>query len=114
MKALEKQLKPLQEDLGYLNDIRTAHLLVEEVSRDVNEGGNEISRAGGIVLGWHDRGLTDQEPKLRKDVRRLRRAKPFWPPTELHLGTQTIRPPASAVASHRASQTGEMDTAGAS
>jgi len=85
VKALEKRLKPLQDDLGQLNDITTAHALVEEVSRHVNEGGNEISRAGGIVLGWHDRGLTDREPKLRKEVRRLRRAKPFWPRTGLRL-----------------------------
>src|SRR5262245_34697 len=42
-------------------------------------GRRGISRAGGIVLGWHDRGLSDQEPKLRRDVSRLRRAKPFWP-----------------------------------
>ena len=85
VKALERRLKPLQDDLGQLNDITTAHALVEEVSRHVNEGGNEISRAGGIVLGWHDRGLTDREPKLRKEVRRLRRAKPFWPRTGLRL-----------------------------
>jgi inorganic triphosphatase YgiF len=78
VKALQKRLKPLQEDLGHLNDVRTAHALTEDVSRHVNEGGNEISRAGGIVLGWHDRSLFDREPKLRKDVKRLRRAKPFW------------------------------------
>jgi triphosphatase len=78
VKALEKRLKPLQEDLGHLNDVRTARALTEEVSRHVNEGGNEISRAGGIVLGWHDRGAFDREPRLRKKVKRLRRAKPFW------------------------------------
>jgi inorganic triphosphatase YgiF len=83
VKALEKRLKPLQEDLGHLNDVRTAHTLTDEVSRHVNEGGNEISRAGGIVLGWHDRGLVDREPKLRKNVRRLRRAKPFWERADL-------------------------------
>jgi CHAD domain-containing protein len=78
VKALEKRLKPLQEDLGHLNDVRTAHTLTEEVSRDVNEGGNEISRAGGIVLGWHDRSLIDRESKLQKNAKRLRRGKPFW------------------------------------
>jgi inorganic triphosphatase YgiF len=78
VKALKKRLRPLQEDLGHLNDVHAAHTLTEEVSRHVNEGGNEISRAGGIVLGWHDRGLIDREPKLRKGVKRLRRAKPFW------------------------------------
>ena len=75
----------MQEDLGHQNDVRTARALTEEVSTHVNEGGNEISRAGGIVLGWHDRGLFDREPKLRRKVRRLRRAKPFWKRAELPL-----------------------------
>jgi triphosphatase len=88
VKAMVKRLKPLQEDLGQLNDLSTARALVEEVSRHVNEGGSEISRAGGIVLGWHDRGLTDREPKLRKEIRRLRRARPFWPRTDLPLRVQ--------------------------
>jgi CHAD domain-containing protein len=92
VKALEKHLKPLQEDLGRLNDVRTAHQLVEEVSRHVNEGGSEISRAGGIVLGWHDRGLSDQEPKLRRDVNRMRRAKPFWPRSGWVYKLQVQRP----------------------
>jgi triphosphatase len=30
------------------------------------------------VLGWHDRGLAEGEPKLRKRVRRFRKAEPFW------------------------------------
>jgi triphosphatase len=92
VKALEKHLKPLQEDLGRLNDVRTAHQLVEEVSRHVNEGGSDISRAGGIVLGWHDRGLSDGEPKLRRDVNRMRRAKPFWPRSGWVYKLQVQRP----------------------
>jgi triphosphatase len=89
VKVLEKRLRPLQDDLGRLNDVRTARELVSEVATHVNEGGIEISRAGGIVLGWHDRGLTDQEPKLRQHVRRLRRAKPFWPRPHPSAGAST-------------------------
>jgi hypothetical protein len=85
VKALQKRLKPLQEDFGHVNDVRTAHTLTEEVSRHVNEGGNEISRAGGIVLGWHGRGPIAREPKLRKSVKRRRRAKPFWRRGDLPL-----------------------------
>lgn len=92
VRALEKHLKPLQEDLGRLNDVRTAHQLVDEVSRHVNEGGSDISRAGGIVLGWHDRGLSDGEPKLRRDVSRMRRAKPFWPRSGWVYKLQVQRP----------------------
>src|SRR5262249_29054273 len=79
VKSLAKRLRPLQEDLGHLNDIRTAHTLVEEVAAEAQQHGSEIGRARGIILGWYDRGLADQEPKLRKHVRRLRQAKPFWP-----------------------------------
>jgi CHAD domain-containing protein len=93
VKALAKQLKPLQEDLGHMNDLKTAHELVDEVSRHINEGGSEISRAGGMVLGWHDRGLVDSEPGIRKEVRRLRRAKPFWPRVQLPLDGHAEAPP---------------------
>jgi len=79
VKAMTKRLKPLQDNLGYQNDVRTARGLVEEMASHVNEGGNEVSRAGGMVLGWHDHGMLEQEPKLRKHIRRLRRAEPFWP-----------------------------------
>src|SRR5262249_46209023 len=79
VKALEKRLKPLQDDLGYMNDFRTAHDLVAEVGRHAREHSNAINRAGGMVLGWHNHVLTELESRLRKDVRRLRRAKPFWP-----------------------------------
>ena len=78
VKSLAKRLKPVQEDLGHLNDIRTARPLVEEIAGHADPRNGEISRAGGIVLGWHDRGLIDHEPELRKCVRRLRKAKPFW------------------------------------
>jgi len=78
VKAFMKRLVPLQDDLGQINDVRTAHELVAEISRHANENRDAITGAGGVVLGWHHRGLFDQEPRLRKHVRRLRRAKRFW------------------------------------
>jgi len=69
-------LKSMQDDLGYVSDVRMAHALVARLSDGADE--RAIPRAGGIVLGWHDRSLADQEQKLRKHVRRFRRAKPFW------------------------------------
>jgi inorganic triphosphatase YgiF len=78
VKVFMKRLVPLQDDLGQINDVRTAHQLVAEVSRHANENRDAITGAGGVVLGWHHRGLFDQEPRLRKHVRRLRRAKRFW------------------------------------
>jgi CHAD domain-containing protein len=79
VKTFMKLLAPLQDDLGQINDVRTAHELVAEVAKHANENCDAIARAGGIVLGWHDRALFDQEPRLRKHVRRLRRVKRFWP-----------------------------------
>jgi inorganic triphosphatase YgiF len=94
VKALEKRLKPLQDDLGYMNDFRTAHDLVAEVGRHAREHSNAINRAGGMVLGWHNHVLTELESRLRKDVRRLRRAKPFWPRAAPPHGAAADAPPA--------------------
>ena len=95
VRTLEKRLKPLQEDLGRLNDVRTAHVLVDEASRHVNEGGSEIGCAGGIVLGWYVRGLIDRD-ELRRDVRRLRGAKRLWPREERALKAEAEPLPAQA------------------
>ena len=69
-------MKPLQEALGAANDVRTAHDLLAK--RDAMGNSAEIERGAGLVLGWHDRGLSQHEPKLRKQVRRFRKADPFW------------------------------------
>jgi triphosphatase len=69
-------LKPLQDELGHANDVRVARDLIAELSG--NGCGGTIDRAAGIVLGWHDRGLADHEPKLLKRLDKLHRAKPFW------------------------------------
>jgi CHAD domain-containing protein len=73
-----KSLKSLQDDLGYANDVRVAHGLVDQISEATNQDARAISRAGGIVLGWHERVLADRNPKIRKHIRRFRRLAPFW------------------------------------
>jgi triphosphatase len=73
-----KCLKSLQDDLGYANDVRVAHDLVDQISEATNQDARAINRAGGIVLGWHERVLADRNPKVRKRVRRFRRLDPFW------------------------------------
>ena len=67
-------LKPLQDDLGYINDVRVAN----DVLTDLQISNAGIARAAGVVLGWHDRGFGDTDRKLRKHVRRFREAQPFW------------------------------------
>ena len=70
-----RQVKPVQDDLGYANDVRSAHALVA----DLGDGEDcTLERAGGIVLGWHNRGLMEAEATTRGHVRRFRRSKPFW------------------------------------
>jgi triphosphatase len=71
----ERRLKPLQDDLGHANDVRAAHALVAGLGK--GEDG-ALERAGGVVLGWYDRGLVEAEPQTRKHVRRFRAGAPFW------------------------------------
>jgi triphosphatase len=79
VKAFIKILRSLQDDLGRINDLRTAHGLLTEVTSCTDQHDNAVARAGGIVLGWHERGVTELESNLRKYAYRLRRATPFWP-----------------------------------
>jgi CHAD domain-containing protein len=79
VKTFVNLLGRLQDDLGYINDVRTAHELAAEAARHANDNREGIARAGGIVLGWHKHELLGQEPTVRKHVRQLRRPKPFWP-----------------------------------
>jgi triphosphatase len=71
-------LKSLQDDLGYANDVRVAYDLVDQISEATDQDARAISRAGGIVLGWHERVLADRNSKIRTHVRRFRRLDPFW------------------------------------
>jgi CHAD domain-containing protein len=78
VKALMKRLKGLQDDLGHLNDVRTAQQGVKELQCLDDQSRSDVSQAAGMVIGWYLRELTDSEARLREDVRRFRKAKPFW------------------------------------
>jgi triphosphatase len=80
--ALMKRLKALQEDLGHVNDVRTAQRLINEIDRPADKDANALSQQAGLVIGWHLRELTHTEARLRRDVRRFRNAKPFWRPAQ--------------------------------
>ena len=70
-----KRVKAAQEDLGHANDVLSARTLVDELA---GADDRSLMRAGGIVLGWHDRGLAQTEARTRKRIRRFRRTAPFW------------------------------------
>jgi CHAD domain-containing protein len=78
VRTFVKCLKSLQDDLGYANDVRVAHDLVDQIGDATNQDVRAINRAGGIGLGWHERVLADRNSKIRRRVRRFRRLDPFW------------------------------------
>ena len=71
-----RRLKPLQDDLGYANDVRVATELLTDLK--MPDGAVAMARTAGVVLGWHDSRLAELDRRLRKHVRRLRQARPFW------------------------------------
>jgi triphosphatase len=72
------RLKSLQDFLGHANDVRIADNLLDELLEKTNHDVHPIDRAGGIVLGWHERGLADHEQKVRKHIRRFKHSNRFW------------------------------------
>jgi CHAD domain-containing protein len=72
-----KKLKRLQDDLGYANDVRVAHDFLAELFSQVDPRGS-AGHAWIEVLEWHDQQLANGEQKLRRRLRRLTRAAPFW------------------------------------
>ena len=105
VKALIKRLKGLQEDLGYLNDLRTAQGLIRELARPTGHDINDVGLAAGAVIGWHLHKLTNLEAKLCEDVRRFKKAKPFWRSMNFAATTRQgddDRSPATVRSHHRA------------
>jgi triphosphatase len=78
VRTFVKCLESWQHELGYANDVRVAYDLVDQISEATNQDTRAIDRAGGIVLGWHERVLVDLNPQIGKHVRRFRRLDPFW------------------------------------
>jgi triphosphatase len=78
VRTFVNRLKSLQDVLGHANDVRVAYDLLDELLEKIAHDVRAIDRAGGIVLGWHERGLADHEPKLRQRVRRFKHLNPFW------------------------------------
>jgi inorganic triphosphatase YgiF len=72
-----KQLKRVQDDLGYANDVRVAHGILPELC--AGAGRDAVARAGARLLEWHENALAEGEGKLRKRLDRLNHVEPpFW------------------------------------
>jgi triphosphatase len=61
VRTFVNRLKSLQDFLGHANDVRVAYALPDELLEKTDHDICATARAGGIVLGWHERGLADHE-----------------------------------------------------
>jgi triphosphatase len=77
VRIFAKFLTSLRDDLGHANDVRVAYNLMDQFREATDPDARAINRSGGVVLGWHERGPADYNPKLRKHVRRFGRLDPF-------------------------------------
>jgi len=79
-KPFLKALAGLQDRLGHLNDVAVAERLLASVieSHAGRRGINDLRVGAGTVLGWHARGVADEEPRIVKDWEAFADAKPFW------------------------------------
>jgi CHAD domain-containing protein len=71
-----RSVKPLQDSLGHLNDVSTAQELVAHLVR--LDPTPAVARDGGIVLGWHERVVKADDPRLCRRVRQFCNRKPAW------------------------------------
>ena len=72
-----KGLKALQDDMGYVNDVRVAHDFLLELFGEIDPR-SPAARAWVGVLEFHDQRVAAIERRLRKHLRRLNRAPAFW------------------------------------
>lgn len=78
VRSFVKGLKRVQDELGYANDVRVAYGLVIELARAATPA-EEVAEAGSQLLAHHQRRVAEGESGLRRCLRRLKRAHPFWP-----------------------------------
>jgi triphosphatase len=67
----------LQDCFGHANDVRVAYDLMHQFGDTKDHDARAIDRAGGLVLGWHERDLAIVSPS-RKLVRRFKQMDRFW------------------------------------
>jgi triphosphatase len=70
-------LKELQDDLGHLNDVAVAEQLIGSAA-GASADAADLRAGGGLVLGWHARGIADLEPAAVRDWKAFARKEAFW------------------------------------
>lgn len=78
--AFRKAASRLQDTLGHMNDVTVAHLVVDDLLRDLPEGPRlrAATLGAGQVIGWYKRQALDLEPKAQELWQAFRGAEPFW------------------------------------
>jgi triphosphatase len=73
-------LKELQDALGHLNDVAVAEELIGTLSERAapRADGADLRGGGGLVLGWHGRGVADLEPATLSAWKAFADREPFW------------------------------------
>ena len=71
-------LKELQDRLGHLNDVAVAEQLIGSLIEQAGADRADLRAAGGLVLGWHARGVADIEPATGSAWEEFAERKPFW------------------------------------
>ena len=79
-KAYLAALKDLQDRLGHLNDVAVAERLIGTLvgAADRSADGDAIRWGGGLVLGWHARGVAEIEPATQRAWQEFAELEPFW------------------------------------
>jgi len=72
-----KELKRMQEILGYMNDVVSAKRLVA-IAREYCAASADAQRAAGYVLGWHDAEATHRWKGAAREFQRLTRYAEYW------------------------------------
>jgi CHAD domain-containing protein len=79
VRGFAKLSRKLQDGLGYANDVRVGHDVVNEIAATAADT-EAIKLVGARVLGWHEHAVEQSERKVQKCLRQLYRAAPFWKP----------------------------------
>ena len=77
VEELSKVIKPLQDDLGSINDVHIGEALLDELAK-ASEPSAGIVASSRSVMEWHKDRLREKAKKIRKRLRLLRKAHPFW------------------------------------
>jgi inorganic triphosphatase YgiF len=76
-----KALARMQDQFGHLNDVSVAQVMLADLvkAKGINAAERRLlERGAGEVIGWHARGVHDQEQKFIRDWKALMKTPPFW------------------------------------